>query len=666
MSLRHRLQRCLVASAMGASTLILLPRAWAADGPFSSDSRFDQPVTLAVREQPVGDFLGELRKTHHLPVRADLSTHDERITVFCRERAAGEILAAVARHLDYTWVLRSKETEREYVLIQSKAQREREEQLRDDYRAATITALQKKAAERQAEGRRTPDERRRLAIERLHQRAAQVQDPKTRQGIEETIQDLLQGNIPRRMHPNAGRDAFDAALAAMRPGDWDRLWEGHPYRFAYSPQPGRASLAEPQAAAIVRTAVEDLTETTDEEGLVLSRGTFAGIERVRGELVLDLEAREPALALHCRYLARQPGARVRSDINWTEQAWSPWEPALVEAVVDPEDRDLQRLVDVPPPAVPFADPEDESPWLSDVLEALRPCLPYTLIADAYDDDGEGRPLPRGRRRLDEWLNEVGEHLKMRVHRAEGTLCFRHREWFRLRRREVPARRMRPWEARLRRDHAFALASLCQMASAFSSADLWNLIHWWQHRPPAPEGDVNLLSWSVGFSREALRLLASLTPAERQLLSSPGHPPVPLLRPAQAAVLLEWHPWYDPVARDLQWEGPGRAPPARPLEAIMEDELRLEEGRTEQFCLRLRAEPGVFYVGRRNFAVPNQDAAKALAVEREARPEATLADLRVLRGTRWEIALYPDPVAPEPIDTFEVFSSDQLRGTGARR
>src|SRR5437870_1647550 len=83
--------------------------------PFAGDDRFRQPVTLAAREQPLEAFLEGLRKSQRLPVRADASTRDERISLFCRARPAGEVLAAVARHLDYTWIRRRQGEQENYL-----------------------------------------------------------------------------------------------------------------------------------------------------------------------------------------------------------------------------------------------------------------------------------------------------------------------------------------------------------------------------------------------------------------------------------------------------------------------------------------------------------------------------------------------------------------------
>src|SRR5438270_4996199 len=97
-------------AALLAIAILGLPvrRCGAATAPFAGDRRFDRHLTLDVREAPLGEFLEQLRKLGQLPVRADAATQDERVTLFCHERPASEILATVARHFDYAWVRRGK------------------------------------------------------------------------------------------------------------------------------------------------------------------------------------------------------------------------------------------------------------------------------------------------------------------------------------------------------------------------------------------------------------------------------------------------------------------------------------------------------------------------------------------------------------------------------
>ena len=87
---------------IAVAAALALPRA-AADpvvaSPFAGDSRFRKPLTLAVKDQPLWELLGHLRAAEGLPVRAGLTTRDERVMLFCRQRPAAEVLQAVAGDL---------------------------------------------------------------------------------------------------------------------------------------------------------------------------------------------------------------------------------------------------------------------------------------------------------------------------------------------------------------------------------------------------------------------------------------------------------------------------------------------------------------------------------------------------------------------------------------
>jgi hypothetical protein len=643
--------------AMGAIVLVTASAPSASiPGPFVLDSRFDQPVTLAVREKPVADFLGELRKTHHLPVRADVSTQDERITVYCRERPVGEILAAVARHMDYTWARVAIGEQHEYVLLQTAAQRQREQELRAAADRAALVALRRQVEERASRARVPPEERQRQEVEQLRSQRAEESDPAKQRMIDQALA-RAESDGNRLSDWGAQRAALDTALALLQPADWERFWRGEPYRFAYPRRDGRVALTVTQATAMARTAVETLDRRWDNEGRVVSHAEFSGVDRVVGELELTQEGRYPGVRFRCRLLARSPDARVRRDVF--EQVDG--SPTLLlpdpEPTVDPADEELKRTVTLP--RAGQEDPDGDL-WLVDGVTALTPAVPYTLIGDAYDDQNFAGSLPHGRQALADWLRHWCGHLGVRVRREGSTLFFRHRDWPRLRRHEVPDRITRPWEATLKRQRALPLRALCEMAARLSPTQLGTVKGWWTHRGVLAGGDRELFDWNFDGSHEALRLLAGLTPAEWQLLQASGERPVPAARPDQAALLLDWiyrpvdiHSWQN---RDFAIEQNGSPAPERPLEAVFDDEQQLESGRAP-LTLRLHTEGGTYYIGRHTLTGPTQDAAEALEGEQSHRPHATQRDLRPMRGTLWAFTFSLDPSATGGIVTFSFLTPD---------
>jgi hypothetical protein len=516
----------LLAIAATVSPDALRAAAGSTPGPFVSDARFDQPVTLAVREQPLADFLGALRKTRHLPVRADTSTQDERITIFCRERPFGEILAAVARHLDYTWARVTTGEQHEYVLLQSAAQRQREQELRAAADRAALAALRRQIEERTAFARIPPEERRRQEVEQLRRQRAEESDPGKQRMIDRALARAeSDGNRLSDWGPQ--RAALETTLALLQPADWERFWRGEPYRFAYPRRDGRAALTAAQAIAMVRTAVESLDRRWDDEGRVVSHTAFSGLDRVVGELELTQEGSYPGVRFRCRLLARSPDARVRRDIFEQVGGWQSVLPRDPEPTVDPADEELKRSVTLP--RAGQEDP-DEDMWLVDVITHLAPAVDYTLIGDAYDDQLHAGPLPHGRQALADWLRSACDLVGVRVRREGSTLFFRHRNWASLRREEVPDRITRPWEATLKRQRALPLRALCEMAARLSPTQLKTVKGWWTHRGVLAGGDGELFDWNFDGSHEALRLLAGLTPAQWQLLQARGERSVPAGRP----------------------------------------------------------------------------------------------------------------------------------------
>src|SRR5439155_16965174 len=83
------------------------------------------------------------------------------------------------------------------------------------------------------------------------------------------------------------------------------------------------------------------------------------------------------------------------------------------------------------------------------------------------------------------------------------------------------------------------------------------------------------------------------------------------------------------------------PETRPLEAILDDEERLDAGLTIA-RLRLRASPHTFYTGRHSGWFIAEDRDEALRLERQVDPRATLEQIPPVHGTQWEIDLDPQP------------------------
>jgi len=619
---------------------------------FTADARFRQPLTLAVRDRPLQLLLEDLRATRKLPLRADVSTRDERVTLFCRERPASEILAAVAQHFDYTWQRVPRGNTEEYLLVQTPAARDRERLQRETAQATATSALRRRMTERLQRARLSPEARRQLEIGDLQRRRELLKDPNERQLLAERLEALAQG-VYRHAAPDAGADGLDAALAAMHPSDWERLWQGKPFRFAFPLAAGRVGLSETQAGAIVRRHTELQSAGQQPDG-VLRLGAFEGVERLRGEVTLAFEDGKPELRLQCAYVARQPGLRVQAGFEHSERAPASPDAAPAAPV---QDADLRREVALPS-APEGADVSYLS--LSDVLEALAPVVPYTLIGDSYDHLGNRGRLPRGAQRLDEWLQRAGRGLGFRVRRQGGQLLFRHHDWARLRALQVPDRLVRRWEAVLTIDQAPPLHTLIDMARAMNEEQVEVLLHRWEGRRRLPLAVTGLVRADLEDHLEVLRLLGTLTAAEWTAARRSGSPLVAVQRPDQQAIhlrLLQAEHRDSPRTDEAEeLEALGKAPP-RPLSASLDAEERIESG-AAQPRLRLEAKPVTFYVGPRVVSLTDS-LDEALRREHQEDPTTSAGRLRRVEGTAYAVALYPDAGAEEPL-LFSFLTSDRRR------
>jgi hypothetical protein len=614
--------------------------------PFAGDVRFEKPVTLEVRDQPLGEFLRDLRSDHHLHVRADVTTQDERVTVFCREQPVGEILGAIAQHLDYAWIRQTRPNREEYVLTQTAAARDRERRSRQALLDERLTGL-KRAITRQLEhARLSPEERRQRKIERL-ERDRDRQPEELRAGYDRLLEQAAR--LPDSS--DAGSDALDTALLAMQPADWKQFWQGIPFRFSYPPRSGRVSLDENTAIGMVRLHVEMAVkeEQTAPEGTqtILRYGTFAGVERVLGEVRLAVEDDSPELRFRCGYVGRQPGFRVQGTIRRTLTGFSGGKRASKgEPPVDPGDTELQQRVFLRPTPGGEALQGDSYTELSDILNALAPAVPYTLIADSYDSEWQDEPPARGAQRLDEWLKHWCAVLQVRVRRQGSTLYFRHPDWPRLRPFRVPDRLSRRWTAAIKRSHALPLRSLAEIAGSLSERQTERLLERWEHRAVLSEGEVALLAENLDRNLEALRLLHTLIEAEWAHISRPAGPPLLIRRPTQVEVLLRL---VQDCGTRPEYEWPDRHP--RPTVVPLD-----HEDRVPLAAIRLEAEPVTFFVGGKCF-YETDDPREALLEERQEDPQASVRSLARIQGTRSRLALYLEPNSEEVL-TFEFLTQDR--------
>jgi hypothetical protein len=552
-----------------------VPPGAAGDDPFGADGGFHQPLTIVAREQTLEDFLNDLRQAHGLPVRADASTRDERVTVYCRERPAGTILAAVARHLDFTWSRRRAGMGEEYVLTQTRDERARQEALRAAVVAAGLANLRDQVHELLVEARRTPEERRAIQLAALSRQLELQTNAETRQQTEEQIRSVTQGED--RGQPDGERLALAAALLSLQPVDWERLWRGERLRFAHPGRIGRRRFSEHQAAAMVRPVAESIGPREDDADRGLDHPSFVGVRRLAAELRLNEREERPSLQLRGRFVARTHGADLRHTLydelsGFTRVFFEPGDNTL-----DPEDPELRQPVNIPPPAArPEGDPRPA--WLADLLASLHRAVPYTLIGDAYAEEF-GRPAPSpGPQRFDSCLRAACEPRRVEVRRDGDTLSFRHCDWAWLRAREAPERITRAWEPELQREGGLRLRGLAEAAARLSDAQIGTMLAWWEHRQLLSRGGRELVEFNFDNcfqdNRTALRVLATLLPAEWSRLMRPGSRPLPLMRATQRALIVPWFEWpFDgqhPGSTDFS-QDPALPSPIARFDADLEEE-----------------------------------------------------------------------------------------------
>lgn len=642
--------------------------------PFATDPRFAAPLTLSVKETHLSDLLAALRRDHSLPVRADRTTQDERITLFCRARPAGEILGAVARHLDYTWVRKIDATREEYVLLQTAEQRRREEQAR-------VVDLSGEKALLQAAIASCLEAARKPAGERPRPRVVTV-DPAT--GLTPDGE-RVEGSVPRQLTvtqrvlrpdgkieekevpaspvhvllnaPTPDRDALGAALLAMGPAHWERLWAGQPFRFAYPGGGSRTRLSAQQAVAMVRTQTEGQSESEPDAEGYIRFGRFLGVDGVRGEVSLSADENSVSLRLRCRFAARQdhfPEGRdlsIRTSLQGVDQRGPAWyrQPQFDEA-----DQEFQRPLEFPPAAPRSRNQRYGIVADADLVEALAAQVPFSVIADSYEPAGGRQAAPAGRMRVAALLR--GWLRGMRATRAGDTLFLRHFEWSRLRPLQVPDRVTRPWEALLPKRSGLPLRTLVDIKRGLSDERIDLVLGRWERRGLMSGGEHELLRWNLVDEGDGLALLSRLSAADLGVLLRPGSPRVPLRRRDQREWVVRWltgpeNDRADDPGGMMEPQFPPRSPGS-----FWFDEERLETGAAAP-SLRVVRDPYSYYLGPSSFPRYSDTLQEALQEELQLSGRATAADMQQVKGSLWGVHLFSDMSDRHHLASFWLMTPD---------
>jgi hypothetical protein len=607
---------------------------------FAADPRFEVSITVAAPGLYLDEFLADLRERYQLPVRAGTSTRDDRVIVFARERQAGELLAEIAAHLEFTWQAGSGSPPREYTLIQTPAQKRREADALAAQRAARLDRLVEAVERLRDEDRLGPFRATEARIARLRarqreagERAGRLLAPETA-ALEQALSRLATAARPRPYYP---------ASRLLRSEDLAVLAAGRSLEFRFPAQAGYRGLSHAAAAELAQAALDSSRLWIPRGAGESTRPQVQDVERLRVTFLLQVEeAWLPGLEVNGKFLVR--GSNFRVESRFSDNLVLDQEDAeedLRDPLVDPDDRELDREVELRLPRR-FAGPESRllPASLPMLLELVADAAPWTIISDDYDglqSDHLFRRLVK--ERLGVFLHRCCRRRNLRARRQGGTLFVRAREWAWLRAQQLPRAPLQRWEAVIAAKGGLSLRTQCEIARLRPALlrilngrwiDDWRGIEGSQERMVGPA-----LTEQVGIRR----MLSRFSEAVWRRLERGEAVEVVVPHTRETESLFEaWAGNVYPYDRK-QIEGeevPEGNSVTAPLGAGFELDDALARVTRAPLRVRLEIEPTVVRLGKVTMVEPGEDADLALHAERKKYPNATLDDFKPVRCNRVRI------------------------------
>lgn len=624
---------CVVVTALIAAGLAAVGSAAAPGGsnPLASSAAFRKNVSLTIKETPLGAVCDQLRATEGLPVRADATTQDERVNLACRNRPASEALDALARHFDYTWRPNPK-APGGFLLVQTPEQRAREVDERDRLIAADRKVLEAEAQELARQGRMTEKERMERRVERIRERNGGLNPANV---VEAEITRLRNGERGGASYED---DALCAGLSAISAADWEKMWQGVPFRFAYPATPGRQTLTHSQALDMVRLHMSQWTKAPRQR-LGSLYGVDCDVTALRGEIVPRVRTGRMTVYLRCRYAGRRPEEPVVDflEASLYSTRLQPYPHP------DPADVDLADPGAFAGPRPAVGPPIGGNLPVGDLLGQLADRLPYVVVSDCYEPQWEfygfKEPAPSFR----EWLVLAAQYLGRRVRQEGGMLSFRSKTWAISRALQVPDRLYDRWREESLTKHALSLKSLTELAAVLSDGQMDQLAGRYRRDVKMGVDARFYLNTALSESLDAIRLLGLLKAYEPAGMAALAGKPRVIQPPGGTQILSRL--LTDFQGKSLTYDILRKADLARPPELYLDDEMRLEGGRP--LALRLWRYPIDFDWYPTGF--------ESWALDRAGKPPHPPVRQKA-PGTCWILEIYPDPAGQQFL-FYSFYTSD---------
>lgn len=499
------------------------------------DARLQRRVTLGLKRVSFADLCDELTKQTGVTFTAARGVADDKITIFCTNRPARDLLREVARLFNFAWERLGEEGEYRYRLKQPLQAQLLEEELRNKDQAEALLALDRDMQQYKSLLSLTPEEARaRIPVPNEEENKRLINYAEFGYGAinlyfglsSDQMNQLRAGKpllfaSPGSTGNTAASAALNAATGTPDGGDENVL----------SPEISQRILQTMDRAARVKQTAQGTAlrlgggqnAYTKDDGeppshipgmgvsasLYLSeselgryslmggsgivapgkdggRGGSASMNMGIGEGISP-SSRDPKNAEHNKDLANRPDLKNKADF-----------------------RDKSNASDKTDADKPFT--------TADLLEAIHKATGRDVIGDYYTRLLEKNNVLVNADTLFDALNRASDKARLRWGTEDEWLTFRSVSFFHDRLKEVPNRLLDRWVSRREKDGSLSFASLAEMAS-LTDAQL--------NASAVGQGIkalYGLKEWDIAQSgnlRSGWRLVAELSPGTRRDLLGTG-------------------------------------------------------------------------------------------------------------------------------------------------
>lgn len=534
----------------------------------AADKRLSAPVTVRWQKTALSDALQDIAKATGAQMTAEPGLVDEPVMAAITNLPGHKLMEELATLLHYTWVKVGGTPEAPvYRLVQTRAQKQEEQDEIDKAAREVLQALEKELARYRKLSQMSPEQ-----LEKEQEKSDQALGTLLAGGFQNMAGDLqagrsfMDGMAVRAVGSPIGR-AMLTLLEGLSPAQKDELRKDEVLVFSSKPAPGEDSLpgglldqmregkpAFPFPKAMFRQFAPQAEEGINQaEKMMQERWSQAEGFKVSVQLSLNLGAQPMGLLRVAPEptgggKAENPGEQMFGALFGMSGIMIMASPEMLrEPEEDPAERDKRLCADpvLGKKAVLKLPPAPMRSGLlaafsgghraSEVLPLVEEAFGVKILSDAYTRQGLTPFKSPGDGEVP--LYKVLDALASGTRRWElidGIVRMKSRTWAHDRRAEIPIRLIKQWNATREKQGGFTLDNLAEIALTLRDPQLESLMFVGMEG----EGARDMMNFmAVASNRGILRAYGKLMPAQKSRLRAGQALTLRGLLPAQQALFI---------------------------------------------------------------------------------------------------------------------------------